>query len=83
MADVNEFSSHVSKTWHEDMSQEQNFKDRYSVSLEGRVEELSLDNVVAPHLDSSNMEEATKTMLDRDYVANVYLVLCYRTFHQF
>ena len=82
MADVNEFSSHVSKTWHEDTPLE-NVKDRYSVNLEGPVVELSLDNVVAPHLDSFNMEEATKTMLDRTYVANVYLVLCYRTFHQF
>jgi len=81
MADVNAFAEQVSKTWHLELAPDAatTIKDRYSVNVEGPVEELSLDNLIAPHLDSSNTEEATKTMMDRNYVVNVYLVLCYRT----
>ena len=65
--DVASFSDHVTKTWAEGSVE----KDRLAVQIEGPIEELSMEALVAPHLDMSNTSEATKTMLDRDYVSTV------------
>lgn len=70
LKDIGSFSDHVAQNW-SDSASESFAKDRLAVQIEGPIEELSMEALIAPHLDTSNTSEATKTMLDRDYVASV------------
>ncbi len=68
--DLADFTNQMNTRWADDAFASNPTQTRVVVNIEGPVEYLALEALMAPHVDSEHT-----TMMDRDYVATVILIL--------